>query len=97
MIVVDNVSKSFGGHKLFEEVTCSFGPGKRFGLTGPNGAGKSTFMKILNGDLDPDSGRVIKPKRLGILRQDHTLFDHMRVIDVVICGNPRLWEAIQRK
>jgi ATPase subunit of ABC transporter with duplicated ATPase domains len=97
MIVVDNVSKSFGGNKLFEEVTCSFGPGKRFGLTGPNGAGKSTFMKILNGDLDADSGRVLRPKRLGILRQDHTMFDHMRVVDVVIAGNARLWEAMQRK
>ncbi len=97
MIVVENVSKSFGGKKLFDEVNTSFGPGKRFGLTGPNGAGKSTFMKILIGDLDPDTGRVLRPKRLGILRQDHTLYDHMRVIDVVICGNPRLWEAMQRK
>ena len=97
MIVVDNVSKSFGGKKLFDEVTTSFGPGKRFGLTGPNGAGKSTFMKILIGDLDPDTGRISKPKRLGILRQDHTIYDHMRVIDVVIAGSPRLWEAMQRK
>jgi ATPase subunit of ABC transporter with duplicated ATPase domains len=44
MIVVNNVSKGFGGRLLFESVTTSFGPGKRFGLTGPNGAGKSTFM-----------------------------------------------------
>ena len=97
MIVVDNVSKSFAGKKLFDEVTTSFGPGKRFGLTGPNGAGTSTFMKILIGDLDADTGRISKPKRLGVLRQDHTIYDHMRVIDVVIAGNPRLWEAMQRK
>jgi ATPase subunit of ABC transporter with duplicated ATPase domains len=97
MIVVDNVSKGFGGRLLFESVTTSFGPGKRFGLTGPNGAGKSTFMKILIGDLDPDSGRISRPKRIGVLRQDHTLFDHMRVLDVVICGNGRLWDAMTEK
>ncbi|MBM4391323.1 MAG: ATP-binding cassette domain-containing protein [Deltaproteobacteria bacterium] len=97
MITVNNVSKSFGGRKLFDEVNTAFGPGKRFGLTGPNGAGKSTFMKILVGDLDPDSGNLSRPKRLGILRQDHTLFDHMRVIDVVICGNKRLWDSMVEK
>ncbi len=97
MITVNNISKSFGGRKLFEDVNTAFGPGKRFGLTGPNGAGKSTFMKILIGDLEPDSGSINRPKRLGILRQDHTLFDHMRVIDVVICGNKRLWDAMVEK
>ncbi len=97
MIVVSNVSKGFGGRLLFEDVNTSFGPGKRFGLTGPNGAGKSTFMKILNGDMDPDSGYISKPKRLGVLRQDHSIYDHMRVVDVVIAGNKRLWEAMQEK
>jgi ATPase subunit of ABC transporter with duplicated ATPase domains len=97
MIVVQNVSKGFGGRLLFDNVNTSFGPGKRFGLTGPNGAGKSTFMKILIGELDPDSGSISRPKRIGVLRQDHTLFDHMRVIDVVLCGNKRLWDAIQEK
>ena len=97
MITVTNVSKAFGGRKLFEEVNTAFGPGKRFGLTGPNGSGKTTFMKILIGDLDADSGTISRPKKLGILRQDHTLYDHMRVIDVVICGNTRLWEAMQEK
>ena len=97
MITVSNVSKGFGGKLLFEEVNTSFGPGKRFGLTGPNGAGKSTFMKILNGDIEADQGNVYRPKRLGILRQDHSLFDNMRVLDVVISGNPRLWDAMQEK
>ncbi|MFN7142978.1 MAG: ABC-F family ATP-binding cassette domain-containing protein [Myxococcota bacterium] len=97
MIVVNNVSKGFGGRLLFESVTTSFGPGKRFGLTGPNGAGKSTFMKILIGDLEPDSGSISRPKKLGILRQDHSLYDDMRVIDTVIAGNKRLWDAMTEK
>ena len=97
MIVVANVSKGFGGRLLFESVNTSFGPGKRFGLTGPNGAGKSTFMKILIGDLEPDSGTISRPKKVGILRQDHSLYDQMRVIDTVIAGNKRLWDAMTEK
>lgn len=94
MITVSSVTKRFGGRLLFENVNTVFSPGKRFGLTGPNGAGKSTFMKILIGEIEPDEGTVSRPKRIGVLRQDHTLYDHMRVLDVVICGNPRLWEAM---
>jgi ATPase subunit of ABC transporter with duplicated ATPase domains len=97
MIVVDNVSKGFGGRLLFEEVHTAFPPGKRFGLTGPNGAGKSTFMKILIGDIDADSGFVRRPKRVGVLRQDHSIYNDMRVIDSVIVGNQRLWEAMTEK
>lgn len=97
MIVVNNVSKGFGGRKLFDEVHTTFPPGKRFGLTGPNGSGKSTFMKVLMGDIEPDSGTINRPKRVGVLRQDHSLYDEMRVIDTVIVGNKRLWEAIAEK
>jgi ATPase subunit of ABC transporter with duplicated ATPase domains len=97
VIVISNVSKGFGGRLLFEDVTTSFGPGCRYGLTGPNGAGKSTFMKILLGEIEADSGSISRPDRLGYIRQDHTVFDSMRVIDVVISGNARLWEAIQEK
>ena len=96
-ITVENVSKAYAGKKLFEEVNVSFPPGRRYGLTGPNGAGKSTFMKILMGQEDPDSGHVSRPERTGYLRQDHTAFDEWRVLDVVISGNKRLWDAMQKK
>lgn len=97
MIVVSNVSKGFGGRLLFESVTTSFAPGHRYGLTGPNGAGKSTFMKILLGEIETDTGSISRPDRVGYIRQDHTTFDAMRVLDVVISGNERLWEAMQEK
>jgi len=48
----------------------AFTPGKRYGLTGPKGAGKSTFMKILTGELDPQKGTVVRPRKFGVLRQD---------------------------
>ncbi|MBL8143835.1 MAG: ATP-binding cassette domain-containing protein, partial [Acidobacteria bacterium] len=47
MIAVQGVSMRYGSKVLFDEVTATFTPGRRYGLTGPNGAGKSTFMKLL--------------------------------------------------
>src|SRR3954452_8915204 len=97
MISVSNVSMRFGSKILFEEVTVTFSPGRRYGLTGPNGAGKSTFMKILSGDLDPQKGTVVRPKKIGLIRQDQFAFEAHRVIDTVIMGNTRLWAALQER
>ncbi len=65
MISVSNVTMRYGSKVLFEEVSVSFTPGRRYGLTGPNGAGKSTFMKILTGELEPQKGSVVRPRKLG--------------------------------
>ena len=97
MISVNDVTMNFGARMLFENVNVTFNAGERYGLTGPNGSGKSTFMKILAKELEPMAGHVRLPKRFGILRQDHTAFDQFRVIDVVMMGNPALWEALSEK
>ena len=60
---VTNVSKGYGQKRLFEAVDVVFSEQRRYGLTGPNGAGKSTLMKILAGELEPDSGTVSRPRR----------------------------------
>jgi len=97
MLTVSNVSKSYGGRKLFIEVTTSFAPGNRYGLTGPNGAGKSTFMKILEGDLEPDTGTVSRPRKTAFLKQDHSAFNDFSVMDTVMMGNAPLWEAMEER
>jgi ATPase subunit of ABC transporter with duplicated ATPase domains len=97
MISVQGVSMRYGGKVLFEDVTTTFSPGRRYGLTGPNGAGKSTFMKILSGDLLPQKGTVTRPDKIGVLRQDQFAFDEYRVLDTVIMGNARLWKALQER
>src|SRR5256714_2865579 len=97
MISVSNVSMRYGAKVLFDEVSTGFTPGKRFGLTGPNGSGKSTFMKLLTGELDPQKGTVVHPKKLGVLSQDQFAFDRYRVIDTVIMGNKRLWQALEER
>ncbi|MGH2664875.1 ABC-F family ATP-binding cassette domain-containing protein [Flavobacterium sp.] len=72
MLNIHNLSVSFGGTYLFEEVTFRMGAGDRVGLVGKNGAGKSTMLKILAKDFAPDSGSIATEKevRIGFLRQD---------------------------
>jgi ATPase subunit of ABC transporter with duplicated ATPase domains len=97
MITVNDVSMNFGPQVLFQGVNASFQDGERYGLTGPNGAGKSTFMKILSGDVESMSGHVQRPKKTGILRQDHYQYESTRILDVVLMGNKPLWAALSEK
>jgi ATPase subunit of ABC transporter with duplicated ATPase domains len=97
MITASGVSMRYGSKVLFEEVATTFSVGRRYGLTGPNGAGKSTFMKLLTGELEPQRGSVSRPQKLGVLRQDQYAFDAFRVIDTVIMGNQRLWNALAER
>jgi ATPase subunit of ABC transporter with duplicated ATPase domains len=97
MISVSNVSMRYGAKILFDEVSTAFTPGKRYGLTGPNGAGKTTFMNLLSGELEPQKGSAVRPKKLSVLSQDQFAFDAYRVIDTVIMGNKRLWAAMEER
>ncbi|HEY8945056.1 MAG TPA: ATP-binding cassette domain-containing protein [Polyangiaceae bacterium] len=96
-IQVQDVTKAYGQKKLFQEVTVGFSAGRRYGITGPNGAGKTTFLKILSGELEPDTGSVQRPARTSVLKQDQFAYESWRVVDVVIMGNARLWAAMQDK
>ncbi len=97
MLTVSNVSKVYSGKKLFIEVTTSFAPGNRYGLTGPNGAGKSTFMKIVAGFIEADTGTISKPRRTAFLKQDHTAYNQYGVMDTVMMGNTALWDAMAER
>src|SRR5216683_7993125 len=97
MISVSNVSMRYGAKILFEEVSTAFTSGKRYGLTGPNGAGKTTFMNLLSGELEPQKGNVVRPRKLSVLSQDQFAYDVYRVIDTVIMGNKRLWAAMEER
>jgi ATPase subunit of ABC transporter with duplicated ATPase domains len=97
MITASGVSMRYGSKVLFEDVTTTFSAGRRYGLTGPNGAGKSTFMKLLTAELEPQKGAIMRPVKLGVLRQDQYAFDVLRVIDTVIMGNRRLWDALAER
>ncbi|MFN4027713.1 MAG: ABC-F family ATP-binding cassette domain-containing protein [Flavobacterium sp.] len=93
MLTVSNLSVQFGKRILFDEVNTTFTQGNCYGVIGANGAGKSTFLKILAGDIDPTSGRVIlEPgKRMSVLNQNHNMFDEHTVLETVMMGNKVLY------
>lgn len=97
MITLNKISKKMGARLLFDDVTVGFSPGHRYGLTGPNGAGKSTLLKIMMGLEEADSGTVTLPRKVGFLKQNIEQFKDMNVLDVVIMGNKRLWDALQER
>lgn len=92
-ITISSVSKSFGGKVLFDNVNATFLPGNRYGLTGPNGAGKTTLLKIIMKMEEPNSGIISLPSRVGILKQNIEDFKDVKVLDAVMMGNQRLWQA----
>ena len=99
MIQVSNVSLKFGKRTLFEDVNIKFTNGNCYGLIGANGSGKSTFLKLLSGELETTTGEITitKDERVSILKQDHYQFEDVRVLDVVIMGNTKLYEIMEEK
>ncbi|MFO0661533.1 MAG: ATP-binding cassette domain-containing protein [Polyangiaceae bacterium] len=71
MITLNKLTKRFGPKVLFENVSLTFDPGKRYVIVGANGAGKSTLIKVISGDQDADGGSVEIPSKLkiGVLKQ----------------------------
>lgn len=66
LLEATNVTKSLGGQLLFENVDLLLGPNSRVGLLGHNGCGKSTLIKILLGEIEPDSGKVFAADSLQV-------------------------------
>jgi ribose transport system ATP-binding protein len=101
LLTVSQVSKTYGTHRVLNEVSFELQPGEVLCLVGENGAGKSTLIKILSGAVAPDSGSItirqkshgsLHPKesmRLGIatIYQDVELIDSLSVADNIFLGN----------
>ncbi len=99
MITVNNVSLRYGDKKLFEDVNLKFTPGNCYGVIGANGAGKSTFLRVLSGEVDPQSGNVsVTPgERMAVLKQDHFAFEEYDVLETVLMGHEQLYKVKQEK
>lgn len=99
MIQTNNVSLSFGGRTLYKEVNLKFTKGNCYGIIGANGAGKSTFLKILTGELEPNTGDVfISPgERMSVLQQNQNAFDNETVLDTVLLGHKHLMDIQKEK
>ncbi|MBP7738189.1 MAG: ATP-binding cassette domain-containing protein [Spirochaetes bacterium] len=99
MLNVTDVTLAFGKRVLFKEVNINFSPGNCYGLIGANGSGKSTFLKILSGELEPNTGEVArKPKeRIAMLQQDQSAFDEYPVLETVIMGHPKMYAVLKER
>jgi ATPase subunit of ABC transporter with duplicated ATPase domains len=99
MISTNNVSLQYGKRVLFDEVNITFSEGNCYGVIGANGAGKSTFLRILSGDLDPNTGSVSieHGRRMAVLKQDHYEYNDCSVMDTVMMGHSPLWKIMQEK
>jgi ATPase subunit of ABC transporter with duplicated ATPase domains len=99
VLSVNNLSLRFGKRALFEEVNLKFTPGHCYGVIGANGAGKSTFLKILSGEIDPTTGKVVMDAgvRMSVLKQNHFEFDEVPVLQTVLMGNRKLMDVMQAK
>ena len=99
MIQAINVSIRFADRVLFQDVNLKFTKGNCYGIIGANGAGKSTFLKVLSGELEPNTGEVVigKGERLSVLQQNQNAFDNETVLNTVLLGHKRLVEIMQEK
>lgn len=99
MLQATGITMQFASRKLFDNINLKLDQGKRYGLIGANGAGKSTFLKILSGELEATGGNVSLEDgcRLGVLKQDQYAFENYTLLDTVLYGNKRLFDAVKEK
>jgi ATP-binding cassette subfamily F protein uup len=86
IIEIQHVSKSFKDKIIVKEFNYTFKKGDRIGIVGKNGMGKSTLLGMINGEIKPDIGKVVKGEtiRIGYYKQDGLVFDpEQKVIENV--------------
>lgn len=99
MVRTNKLTKRYGSRILFEDINIKLDQHKRYGLIGANGAGKTTFLNILSGKDKEYEGEVIigSGLKVGTLGQNQFAFEDYTVMDAVLYGNKRLYDAIKEK
>ena len=98
-IMVKDLHLYYGENHALKGINMNIRPNAVTAFIGPSGCGKSTFLKIIQGEIEPQKGFVNIPKneRLAVLEQDHFKYDSYTVMDTVIMGNLRLYEIMKEK
>ncbi len=98
ILQLEHVTKSFGGRTLFADATLRLEEYDRLALVGPNGAGKTTLLRIISGEEDADSGRIVlaKDARIGYLEQEAIEMGENPVFEEVLSSQVEILEAERR-
>ncbi|HPG37757.1 MAG TPA: ATP-binding cassette domain-containing protein [bacterium] len=88
MLQIRNLVYSIGERKLINGASCVINPAKRAALIGPNGTGKTTLLRILNGEIRPEAGDIIKPKDyiIGYLPQEEIAVGRGSILEIALQG-----------
>ncbi|MFA5892354.1 MAG: ABC-F family ATP-binding cassette domain-containing protein [Candidatus Margulisiibacteriota bacterium] len=99
MLQINDLSLSFGGQELLDEISFNIHNGERIGLVGRNGSGKTTLFRLITGEVKPDEGRISLPKNytIGYLKQ-HLKFSQPTVLEEACLGlqeeeKGQVWKA----
>ena len=94
LLTLQDVCKAFGLNVILKDINLTLKEGQRLGLVGVNGSGKSTLMKIITGDMAPDSGTVslLRGTRVGLLTQQADITSELTVVEEL----SRVFEPLQR-
>jgi len=99
MLQINDLSVSFGGQELLDEISFNIHSGERIGLVGRNGSGKTTLFRLITGEVKPDEGRISLPKNytIGYLKQ-HLRFSEPTVLREACLGlreeeKDQIWKA----
>jgi len=97
ILTIENISKAFSEKKLFENISFGIEDNDKIGLVGINGIGKSTFLKLVSGQLEPDSGKVIKGQnvRIQYLSQSLEFDENMTIFEHILHGENPLIKTIR--
>ena len=97
ILSMENVTKSFPGKMLFEQVSLGIGDSDRIGVVGINGTGKSTFLKMISGHIEPDSGNIVRRNNLTVqcLSQALEFDESMTVLEHILHGEHPLMKTIR--
>jgi len=94
MIQIQDLSCSIGGRTLMTDINWAIQPGKRSALIGPNGAGKTTLLRLIIGELEPDKGKINRPREyhIGYLPQEEIDVRGDSVLDTALAGHEKISE-----
>lgn len=89
LLTATGLSKSLGGRSLFSKLDLLLTPGIKLGLLGPNGSGKSSLLRVLAGEVEPDSGTITRAEglRAVMFEQGRAALDPTATLKKALCAN----------